>query len=151
MVIEWIVQQHAEEAAFVWTLRNAATCSPNYQLYELANLDNRVEAHLDGLRVNGEPGWEHCRRQLEAIGQTGEVFAAAVLAFENGTKERVQPVLEIAASAPELEQGMVSAMGWISGKSLAKECAAGGSGGAAQAAVGGHRRAGSGTGGESSG
>ena len=59
-IIPEIVTQHAEEAAFLWLLRDGAVRVPHYQLPDLAKLDGRVEAHLDGLRVNGDPGWEIC-------------------------------------------------------------------------------------------
>ena len=59
-IIQVIVDQHAEEAAFLWLLRNAAVGAPHYNLQDLANLDERVEAHIDGLRIAGTPGWETC-------------------------------------------------------------------------------------------
>jgi hypothetical protein len=56
-VIPTIIEQHAEEAAFLWLLRDAAVRAPHYSLKNLADLDNRVEAHLDGLRIAGLEGW----------------------------------------------------------------------------------------------
>ena len=53
MTISAIIEQHAGEAAFLWTLRDAAGGEPHYKLWELAKLDDRVEAHIDGLRVAG--------------------------------------------------------------------------------------------------
>ncbi|MCR1764356.1 hypothetical protein NAG16_14970, partial [Pseudomonas aeruginosa] len=44
-----IVDQHAEEAAFLALLRDYAVRAPHYDLEELAELDQRIEAHLDGL------------------------------------------------------------------------------------------------------
>ncbi|MBW2737521.1 MAG: hypothetical protein JRE64_01460, partial [Deltaproteobacteria bacterium] len=55
-VIESIVEQHAEEAAFLWLLRDAAVQAPHYSLNDLADMDERVEANNDGLRVAGEAG-----------------------------------------------------------------------------------------------
>ena len=53
-VIKAIIEQHAEEAAFLWTTRDRAVHSPNYSLKDLSGLEERVEAHLDGLRVAEE-------------------------------------------------------------------------------------------------
>lgn len=78
MVINEIVSQHAEEAAFLWLLRSNAVSAPHYSLKDLAKLDGRVEAHLDGLRVAGEPGWELCKAGL-GNEENGEVFAASVM------------------------------------------------------------------------
>jgi uncharacterized protein (TIGR02270 family) len=112
LIIEDIVTQHAEEAAFLWLLRDIAVSAPHYSLADLSELDNRVEAHLDGLRIAGEAGWEICKEAL-SIGEVGEVFAAAVLAFESGDNARIQEVLKVGSAAPELSRGIVSALGWL--------------------------------------
>jgi len=41
-VIESIVEEHAEEAAFLWILRDAAVQAPHYSLNDLADSDERV-------------------------------------------------------------------------------------------------------------
>lgn len=112
MIIAEIVSQHAEEAAFLWLLRSNAIRQPHYALKDLAKLDDRVEAHLDGLRVAGEPGWELCKAAL-GNEEAGEVFAASVMAFESGVESRVQAVLDVVTATPELVHGMISALGWI--------------------------------------
>src|SRR5574340_645416 len=111
-VIQSIVSQHAEETAFLWLLRNNAVHAPHYALKDLAKLDDRIEAHLDGLRIAGAAGWEICK---EALGQQepGEVFAAAVLAFESGDENRIDEVLAVGGASVELSRGLVSALGWL--------------------------------------
>ncbi len=111
-VISSIVSQHAEEAAFLWLLRSNATRQPHYALKDLAKLDDRVEAHLDGLRVAGEAGWELCMAALENE-ENGEVFAASVMAFESGIESRIHAVLEAVEKTPELSKGLISALGWM--------------------------------------
>ena len=111
-VIESIVEQHAEEAAFLWILRDAAVQAPHYSLNDLADIDERVEAHIDGLRVAGEAGWSFCADAL-AQEEPGEVFAAAVLAFESGQDQRIKMVLEAGARDLELSRGLISALGWL--------------------------------------
>ncbi len=112
MIIADIVSQHAEEAAFLWLLRSNAIRQPHYALKDLAKLDDRVEAHLDGLRIAGDPGWELCHAAL-GNEEAGEVFAASVIACESGLESRVQAVLDVVMAKPELAHGMVSALGWI--------------------------------------
>ena len=111
-VISTIVSQHAEEAAFLWLLRSNAVSAPHYSLKDLAKLDGRVEAHLDGLRVAGEPGWELCKAGL-GNGENGEVFAASVMAFESGVESRIQAVLDVVQKTTELSTGLISALEWI--------------------------------------
>ncbi len=105
-----LVERHAEEAAFLWLLRRRAVHAPHYHLSALADLDERIEAHLDGLRVAGDSGWQVCEAAL--ANGPGEVFAAAVLAFASGQQDRIEQVLQ-AASNPEQSRGLVSALGWL--------------------------------------
>lgn len=112
MIITDIVSQHVEEAAFLWLLRSNAIRQPHYALKDLAKLDDRVEAHLDGLRVAEDPGWELCKAAL-GNEEAGEVFAASVMAFESGVETRMQAALDAVTAKPELINGIVSALGWI--------------------------------------
>jgi uncharacterized protein (TIGR02270 family) len=111
-IIPHIVEQHAEEAAFLWLLRSNAVYAPHYNLRDLIRLDNRVEAHLDGLRVAGEAGWELCK-SAAADGGAGAVFAAGVLALESGKDERITFVIEQGCAKPAKARGLVSALGWL--------------------------------------
>ena len=112
MVVEEIIEKHAEDAAFLWLQRDAAVREPHYSLADLARLDNRVEANIDGLRIAGDAGCEICKEQL-VWEESGEVFTAAVLAFESGDEARIQEVLELGTSTYELSRGVISALGWI--------------------------------------
>lgn len=106
-----VVEQHAEEAAFLWLTRANAVGAPHYSLADLAKLDDRVEAHLDGLRVAGATGWELALQQLEHP-EAGEFFAATVLAVESRERARLERVFDrIADSDPA--RGAASALGWI--------------------------------------
>jgi len=111
-IIESIVSQHAEEAAFLWLLRDLAVAAPHYSLQDVADLDERVEAHIDGLRVAGDPGWRLCAEGLQQQ-ESGEVFAAAVIAFDGSASERLRQVYVAVESAPETVRGLISAIGWI--------------------------------------
>lgn len=107
-----IVDQHAENAAFLWLLRDAAVLGANYTLEDLAELDYRVEANLDGLRVAENLGWTTSKSALE-LGEPGEVFAAASLAIENADGARIDEVLKVAAQSRDNIRAFVSALGWF--------------------------------------
>ncbi len=64
-IIPTIIEQHAEDAAFNWLLRDRAVSEPHYDLADLAHLDDRVEANIDGLRIAGDEGWEICREAMD--------------------------------------------------------------------------------------
>jgi uncharacterized protein (TIGR02270 family) len=107
-----ILDRHAEDAAFLWLLRDAAVGEPHYSLKDLAQLDNRVEAHLDGLRIAGDAGWDVCAAALEAD-EPGEVFAAAVLAFYSGDGQRIDAVINAGCTSRENFRALVAATGWL--------------------------------------
>jgi uncharacterized protein (TIGR02270 family) len=111
-VIPHIIDQHAEEAAFLWLLRHNAVYAPHYNLKDLAKLDNRVDAHIDGLRIAGDCGWEACLANLEFKG-AGEVFAAGLLALEGSNLDRINKVYQVVEEVPETLTGLVSAFGWV--------------------------------------
>jgi uncharacterized protein (TIGR02270 family) len=106
-----IISQHAEEAAFLWHLRSQAVHAPNYTLADLAELDHRIEAHLEGLKVAGDTGWDLCVQALEG-GDAGAVFAASILALDNGGPDRLETVLQAVEAAPETGRGAIAALGW---------------------------------------
>jgi uncharacterized protein (TIGR02270 family) len=106
------ISQHADQASFLWGLRARAVVAPHYDLADLAKLDQRLEAHIDGLRIAGDEGWQLCRKELDWK-EPGEVFAAAVLAFESGAEQRIAEVLKLATASPELSRGVMSALGWL--------------------------------------
>jgi uncharacterized protein (TIGR02270 family) len=111
-VILSIVEQHAEEAAFLWLLRDRAVHAPHYSLKDLAKIDNRVEAHIDGILIASDEGWELCKGALKQE-EVGELFLASVLAFDSGDETRIQTVLEVGSIEPELSRGIVSSLGWL--------------------------------------
>lgn len=111
-VIPQIVSRHAEEAAFLWLLRDRAVSEPHYWPRQLADLEDRIEAHLDGLRIAGDAGWEQAVLQLEA-GEPGEVFAAGVLAFEGNDSKRQQRVIDVATTKPALSRALAGALAWL--------------------------------------
>jgi len=111
-VIPHIIEQHAEEAAFLWLLRNRAIYAPHYNLKDLAKLDGRVEAHIDGLRITGDYGWQVSLANMAAK-ECGETFAASILAFESNSVDRLNALYQAVEAAPETLNGLISALGWV--------------------------------------
>ena len=111
-VLPTVIDQHNDEAPFLWLLRNRLIMAPHCGLNQLAHHDQRLEAHLDGLRLAGEAGWEMCRESLQ-FGNAGEYFVASILAFKHGDEERITGLLEKGGSDPILSKGIISALGWL--------------------------------------
>ncbi len=110
--IQSIILEHASEVSSLRTHRIFAVFAPSSELVSLRRLDQRISAHVDGLCVAGETGWELARGELKWK-EAGEVFAAGVLAFESGDAGRIDEVLRVAAGNVELQRGVISALGWL--------------------------------------
>ena len=107
-----VLDQHAENAAFLALLRDYAVRAPHYDLNHLTTLDNRIEAHLDGLRIAGQPGLDTLLQQL-GPNILGEVFAATVLAFETSNSAAMARLAEHLRSHADAERFMAAALGWL--------------------------------------
>jgi len=118
-VIDSILEQHAEEASFLWSQRDRGTDAPQYPRRDLVRLDERVEAHLDGLRVAGPNGQEIVGAQYEQHPGAGEAFVVAVLALEAGDMFTVELLVANAAVSEEVRYGLSGAIGWCVPRVLA--------------------------------
>jgi uncharacterized protein (TIGR02270 family) len=107
-----VIEQHWEEAGMLWLRRCSAVSRPSFGLRSLSDLDERLEAHLDGLRIAGKEGWELCLRTA-AWEDAGEAFVLGVLAFAGETDARFNEVLKHVVTEPALARGLVSALGWL--------------------------------------
>lgn len=108
-----ILERHAEEVPFLWRLRDAAAIAPHHDRGTLAGLDERLDAHLDGLRIAGDQGLAVSLAALDPEGP-GSVFGAAVLAAERADAKGMDEVLAHADAAPSLSRSVVSALAWVS-------------------------------------
>jgi uncharacterized protein (TIGR02270 family) len=111
-VIEELVSQYAEETAFMWSRRNIAAHGADHKLSDLIQLDDRLAAYIEGLHVSGISGWHYCEKGLEHH-ESGEAFAAAVLALETCDSDRLDKVLDAVDQAPQMVSGIASAFGWV--------------------------------------
>ena len=107
-----IVSQHAEEASFLWILRRHSTSAANCSLADIEAQEERIEAHLDGLRLAPEFAWNLFQEQLPD-GDPGDIFAATILAIESGHSERVEAVKSIAQRSEAARHAFVGAMDWV--------------------------------------
>lgn len=108
-----VIYQHAEESANLRHKRSALVAAPHVKLRDLGRHDERLAAHLDGLAVAGEFGWEQCETALEEPG-VGEVFTATVRVIEDKNPGGLEKLVALVEAVPELQRGFVSAFGWVS-------------------------------------
>ena len=78
-----ILRQHAEQAAFLWTIYDRARLFPdeNPEMDELriSRLLERLEAHLDGLRLAGADGVKLAEERFADYPEAGELFVIRML------------------------------------------------------------------------
>lgn len=82
-ILPHILRQHAEQAAFLWTVYDQALLHPeeNPEMDELrlSRLLERLEAHLDGLRLAGAEGMKLARDRFAEYPEAGELFVIRML------------------------------------------------------------------------
>lgn len=82
-VLEHILRQHAEQAAFLWTVYDAHMLAPEaneeMDALRLGRLVERLEAHLDGLRVAGAEGLRIAEALYADYPEAGELFVVRML------------------------------------------------------------------------
>ena len=110
-----IYEQYVDEASFLWILRSIAVEQPHYNVVKIHELEQRIEAQLDGLMTAVEDAWEICLQALE-YEESGEVFTSTVIAFRSHDMSKIQKVIEVGLIDDETARGLISAMGWLPGK-----------------------------------
>jgi uncharacterized protein (TIGR02270 family) len=117
-----IIDQHYENSASLWLMRDNAVEGPLFKLSDLVRLDERIEANVDGLRIAKTCGWSASPDDLKD-GEGGSFFVAGVLAAEGGDPGRFNEIIELAYASSEASKpynpaydpwrGLVSALAWV--------------------------------------
>lgn len=107
-----IYEQYVYEASFLWVLRNVAVNQPHYESSDVLELEQRIEAQLDGLMTSIDIGWEVCEEVLD-LQEPGEVFTAAVIAIRSHEMKKVQRAVEAGLETESTFRGLSSALGWL--------------------------------------
>ena len=113
MTMHGIIYQFAEETAFLYSQRSNAVGAPHFTFHDLARLDERLDAQIDGLRVAGAAALEICKGAFHSR-YAEEMFGPAVLALENCDQPRIREALAAAGRDRAKARVLVSALGWLS-------------------------------------
>jgi uncharacterized protein (TIGR02270 family) len=117
VAIEAVVTRHFEEAVALWPHRDADVHGSQRTVDELVGLDGRVSAHLDGLRIAQDHGWDESSIE-ENLADPGEAFVRVLLALEAQKPDTLEQLLQAVAGNKPAARGVVSAFGWASASSL---------------------------------
>ena len=105
-----LIDQHVEEASFLWEQRCLAAQRPHYRLADLAELELRLEAHLEALVAAQQEG---LRRALGAVGvQASAGFAATVVCMRQQRWAEFADVLRTMPEQGDLFDAVQSAICW---------------------------------------
>lgn len=111
MIIPKIVGQHAADAAFLSHQRTRAVLRADHRLRHLVDLDERLEAHLDGLRAAGDESRTSCNEIL-GRSERGSCFAPALLAIERAAGAELDEFLALSEADEFVANDVRSAFGW---------------------------------------
>ncbi len=101
-----IVEEHFDELDFLWEHREANVFTPDWTLADLAEHEERAEAHLDGLRLAELHAVDLARDKLTS-GEPFAATAAALVLHESGAAEHLGLVSEALRRAdPPVVEGI---------------------------------------------
>ncbi|KPJ92434.1 MAG: hypothetical protein AMJ53_09395 [Gammaproteobacteria bacterium SG8_11] len=109
-----LTEQAVDDASYLWLLREQAVTSPNYNRFEVTELDERLEGYLDFIKLANEFGWQACEENL-SWKDAGEIFVGCVTAFGTNNPKIIDSVIDVGCQSLELSQGIVSALAWENG------------------------------------
>ena len=107
MILWDVIEEHLDEAAFLWLQWERALVSPRYVLQEvMSGPEERLLAHVQGLTACGPPAVE--RLLLPALEEEpGRVCAALLALLADGTREQVDMLLERLEGGGEVYQACI--------------------------------------------
>lgn len=101
-----ILDEHLDEAAWLFERRQALLADPAATDEALAEVEERLRAHVDGFVLGGEASWASCRGFLSA-GAAGQCFVAATAALEGGDPARREELeAALPGASPEVYDGV---------------------------------------------
>ena len=101
-LILWdIMEEHLEETGYLWGQWEAALDAPDYTLAEVAEVEERLFAHVDGLLVGGPPVAERLLLPALADDDPELVFAAAYSLLSSGVADLADAVVGAMVEADE--------------------------------------------------
>lgn len=98
-VILGILEEHLSELDFLWEQRERFVLSPEWTLKELSKLEERAEAHWDGLRIGAGHSVDIARPLLTAD-ETGAATAATFVLMSFDLPDLDREVLQALKTAP---------------------------------------------------
>jgi len=106
-------KEYVNNSAYLWFLRSNALIDTSYRITDIADLEERIEANLDGLMTSIASAWLVCEPVIES-NLPGEIFTASVIAFRSNDMDKIKAVITAGLKNNDSFNGVISAMGWLS-------------------------------------
>jgi len=106
-----VVEEHLDEAEFLWDQWEHGLVAPNYTLDELADgPEARLLAHIDGLVVHGTHAATRLLLPALEAEETGRVSAAATALLLGELQAGLDALMEVLRDLPEQRPGLLRAL-----------------------------------------
>lgn len=117
-VINDILRQHAENAAFLWVQRRGLDEEDPPDPDAIADTDARLAAEIDALAIAGPDVWPVLDAMIALFCEPGEVFVCALSAITQGDAQRVSDLVTL-AQGNDAMAGFDGAIAYSDGPRLA--------------------------------
>ncbi|MEI9405327.1 HEAT repeat domain-containing protein [Mesorhizobium argentiipisi] len=117
-IIPDIVRQHVEQAAFLWAQRDLLAAQEPPDEKVIADIDRRLEANLDGVRVAGSAVWPFVIAAYNDFPEKGELFLYGWTAIEQTDGQRILEAVEEGRTRDDDAHGLVGALAWHDAKAI---------------------------------
>lgn len=111
-LFEHVLEQHANEAAFLWMQRSQAMRQVGHSLGAISKLELRINNHLKGLFIAPKHAWD-ITLELAESQQSSELFVLTMLAIYSGESKKIHAALQLSQENPGALKGVISALGWL--------------------------------------
>lgn len=112
-----VLHEHAEVAGLMVRLRDVFLNDLGGDLTGLVRLDDRLDAHLDGLRAAGGDGHMAALEALRS-GRDGSLFLVAVLSVEQRNDNEARQLITVAEATPHGQREFTAALEWVSPRKI---------------------------------
>jgi uncharacterized protein (TIGR02270 family) len=101
-----IVEEHFDELEFLWEQREAGLFSADWTLMDLAEHEERAEAHLDGLRLSELHGVELAQERITDDDPSSAAAATLILHDAGGPEHRELILSSLGTAGPGAVEGI---------------------------------------------
>jgi uncharacterized protein (TIGR02270 family) len=102
-----VLEEHFAEAAFLWSKWERALRSPDFELSEVTDLEERLLAHLDGLVLGGEVVAAELLLPALETDEAGRISAAAFALLAGSGKPQLEETLDVLDGGDALQRAGV--------------------------------------------